>query len=83
VHAAETALEVVANTIGAVLGLAAVAAVAWVIVAVRRRPPGRRAITAWTVRALLPGQAREIEPPRPVYGPVRDTIRYRRDRTDM
>jgi hypothetical protein len=83
VHAAETALEVVAITIGAVLGLAAVAAVAWVIVAVRRRPPGRRAITAWTVRALPPGQAREIEPPRPVYGPVRDTIRYRRDRTDM
>jgi hypothetical protein len=70
VHAAETALVVAAITVGAVLGLAAVTAVAWIVMAIRRRQSERSAIAAWTVGAPPPGQAPVIEPSPQVYGPV-------------
>jgi hypothetical protein len=74
VRAAETALEVAAITIGAVLALGAIAAVAWVAVAVRRheleRRQARPATIAGPVIHHLPDrQAGAIEPPRRVYRP--------------
>jgi hypothetical protein len=60
-HAAETALEIAAITVGAVLGLAATAAVTWAAVAVCRRERERRAIAAPSVRALPLGRTRAIE----------------------
>ena len=55
------ALEVAAITVGAVLGLAAVAVVAWVIVAARRRR-GRTQPIAAAAGLSGPGVGAEIPP---------------------
>jgi hypothetical protein len=73
VRAAETALQVAAITIGAVLALAALGAVAWVAVAVRRHELERRqawpaTIAGRVAHQLQDWQAEAIEPPRRVYG---------------
>ncbi len=86
IHAAVTALEVAAITAGAVLGLAAVAAVAWAVVVVRRRQLGRRVypLAARTAREVPAARVRVIEPPRQVYGaaPVQRDLASRRPRRE-
>ncbi len=64
VHAAELALEVAAITAGAVLGLAAVAAVVAVTVTARRRRARVYPVAGRTVREVPAARVRVIEPPR-------------------